>query len=84
MSHEHVHHTYEETSGLGTGMVIGVMLALLVIIVAAFFYFGGFFAGAGNGTDNGGSGSSGGSGGTGESAPASYQYIVPDYQVAVR
>ncbi len=85
MSHEHIHHTVEERDGgLGTGMVLGVMIALLMVVLAAVMYFGGFFAASssGGGTDGGEGGGAGTS--SGESAPASYQYLVPDYQLAVR
>jgi len=80
MSHDHVT-VAERDGGLGTGMVLGVVLALLVLVLAAFFYFGGFSAA---GTTDEGSGDGGaGTSGT-EGAPSSYQYLVPDYQVAVR
>jgi hypothetical protein len=79
MSHEHVHHTYEEQTGLGIGMMVGVLLALLIVILAAFLFFGGVFAGNGTTDTDGGTGGAGS-----EASPTSYQYMVPDYQLVVR
>jgi len=81
MTHEHVHHTVEDR-GMGMGLVLGAVLALLIVVVAAFFYFGGFTAGTNENSGTSGGGAEGA--GAGESAPSSYQYVVPDYQLVVR
>ncbi|MEX1023105.1 MAG: hypothetical protein WD058_08145 [Dehalococcoidia bacterium] len=83
MSHIHPH---DEGGGVASGMILGIVVALLVAVVLFMFVFGGFGlmdrdgGGAGIGTE----GSDNPGAGNGDSPPASMQYIVPDYQLAVR
>lgn len=71
-------------------MILGIVLAVVIGILALFLIFGGF--GIRGGTESGGGGGGTGEGGGGGdagggSAPTSMEfrdYIVPEYQLAVR
>jgi hypothetical protein len=78
MSHLHTRESSE--AGIATGMILGIVIALLVVVLAGFLVLGGF------GGDAGDSATPGGTTGTldGSNAPSSMHYIVPQHQVLVR